>query len=241
MKRRLVDDNDGPNSPDAVVSRHSAGGPVEKHPLQSGLLLYRYSLGSYPPDVQEHDKVCSFLGALISKLMIATGKRLEPFVCMDGRHLNDEFFTELRESGTAWRALLGFPLIPGFHPFQYLPIAYHVNGRDAWKQAADHLMGTGGMALYLTGLPPDDFFTRLIQLLLVRDEHGATDVFPVYLPETVLDQLQNATRPELKSMLECFQFFVGENPTAFSIDIVSTIEIESLVNTALETSARATR
>jgi hypothetical protein len=241
MKRRIVDDNDGPNSPDSVAPVHSAAGSVERHSLPSGLLLYRYSLGSYPPNVQEHARVCSFLGALISKLMIATGKRLEPFVCMDGRHLSDEFFSGLRESGTAWRALLGFPLIPGFHPFQYLPIAYHVNGRDAWNEAADHLMGTGGMALYLTGLPPDDFFTRLIQLLLVRDERGATDIFPVYLPETVLDQLQNASRPELKSMLDCFQFFVGENPTAAAIDIVSTTEIESLVNAALETSAHTTR
>jgi hypothetical protein len=241
MKRRLVDDNDGPNSPESRASRRSAAGSVEKHPLPSGLFLYRYALGSCPPDVEEHRQVCSFLGALISKLMIATGKRLEPFVCMDGRHLSDDFFSGLRESGTAWRALLGFPLIPGFHPFQYLPIAYHVPDRDGWNQAADHLMGTGGMTLYLTSLPPDDFFTRLIQLLLVRDERGATDVFPVYLPETVLDRLQNASRPELKPMLDCFQFFIGENPTAGSIDIVTTIEIESLVNTALESSARATQ
>jgi hypothetical protein len=240
MKRRFVDDNDRPNSRDSASSR-SAAGTVEKHSLPSGLLLYRYSLGFDPANVQEHGKLCSFLGALISKLMIATGKRLEPFVCMDGRHLNDEFFSGLREIGTAWRALLGFPLIPGFHPFRYLPLAYHVKGRDAWNEAADHLIGTGGMALYLTSLPPDDFFTRLIQLLLFRDEHGATDVFPVYLPQTVLDQLQNAGRPELEPMLDCFQFFVGENPTAVSIDIVSTIEIESLVSAALETSARTAR
>jgi len=238
-KRRIVDEGgDGPNPPQSAEAVQLSGGPMEKVVMPSGLLLYRYRLSSFPPNVQEHQRLCAFLGALISKLMIATGKRLEPFLCIDGRHLDDDFFSRLRESGVPWRALMGFPLIPGLHPFRYLPIAYHINGRDAWNEVAELFVGTGGTALYLTSLPADEFLTRIIQLLLVRDHRGATRLFPVYLPETVLEQLQKTTRPALKSMLECFEFFVGENPAAGSIDIVSASEIQGLVNSVLESSVR---
>ncbi|PYS40775.1 MAG: hypothetical protein DMG14_09505, partial [Acidobacteria bacterium] len=175
MKRRILDDDDATNT-----ARVSVGAPtgiplaagIEKYTLPSGLFLYRYHLGSYPPNVQEHDQLNRFLGKLIPKLMVATGARMEPFMCIDGRHLDEDFFTRLRESGTTWRPLLGFPVVPGVHPFRFLPFAYHINGREAWNEVADHFLGTGGTAIYLTSLPADEFLIRLIQLLLVGDGRG---------------------------------------------------------------------
>jgi hypothetical protein len=234
MKRRIVDDDSGgaANTPAvstgvAAATQLSTG--IEKYILPSGLFLYRYRLSSFPPNVQEHDQLSQFLGKLISKLMVATGTRMEPFMCIDGRHLDEDFFTRLRESGTTWRPLLGFPLIPGFHPFRFLPIAYHIKGRDAWNEVAERFLGTGGTGIYLTSLPADEFMIRLIQLLFIRDGRGSTDVFPLYLPDIVLGHMEKAVGPAIEKMLESFQFFVGENPAAASVDIVSRPDIQELV------------
>jgi hypothetical protein len=235
MKRRIVDDDDdggAATTPQlyagtATATQLSSG--IEKHTLASGLFRYRYRLSSFPPNVQEHDQLSQFLGKLISKLMVATGTRMEPFMCIDGRHLDDEFFTRLRESETTWRPLLGFPLIPGLHPFRFLPIAYHIKGREAWNEAAERFLGTGGTGIYLTSLPADEFMIRLIQFLFIRDGRGCTDVFPIYLPDVVLGHLEKAVGPAVEKMLESFQFFVGENPATASIDIVSKPDIQELV------------
>jgi hypothetical protein len=234
MKRRIVDDDDGgaANTPQvsegtAAATQLSTG--IEKHTLPSGLFRYRYRLSSFPPNVHEHDQLSQFLGKLISKLMVATGTRMEPFICIDGRHLDEEFFSRLRESETTWRPLLGFPLIPGIHPFRFLPIAYHIKGREAWDEVADRFLGTGGTGIYLTSLPADEFMIRLIQLLLMRDGRGSTDVFQIYLPDIVLGHLEKAVGPSVERMLESFQFFVGENPATASIDIVSKPDIQELI------------
>src|SRR5215475_13993667 len=232
MKRRILDDDGGSRSFSGDVSRPAGlalSSEVKKHILPSGLFLYRYHLSSYPPNVREHDQLSRFLGKLIPKLMIATGKRMEPFVCVDGRHLDDEFFARLRESGATWRPLLGFPLVPGIDPFRFLPIAYHISGREAFNEIAERFLGTGGTAIYLTALPADEFLIRLIQFLLIRDGAGSTNVFPVYLPEIVLRHLEHVAAPSLKSMLDCFQFFIGENPAAAALDIVAKPDIQELV------------
>jgi hypothetical protein len=232
MKRRILDDDGGTSSSSGDV-RGPAGialsSEIEKHVLPSGLFLYRYHLSSYPPNVQEHDHLSHFLGKLIPKLMVATGARMEPFMCVDGRHLDDEFFARLRESGATWRPLLGFPLVPGIHPFRFLPIAYHISGREAFNEIAERFLGTGGTAIYLTTLPADEFLIRLIQFLLVRDGLGSTNIFPIYLPEVVLRHLERAAAASLKPMLDCFQFFIGENPAAAALDIVAKPDIEELV------------
>jgi hypothetical protein len=232
MKRRILDDDGGSNSSPGDVTRPAGvalSSEVEKHVLPSGLFLYRYHLSSYPPNVQEHDQLSRFLGKLIPKLMVATGTRMEPFACVDGRHLDDEFFARLRESAVTWRPLLGFPLVPGIHPFRFLPIAYHISGREAFNEVAERFLGTGGTAIYLTALPADEFLIRLMQLLFVRDGQGSTNIFPMYLPRVVLRYLEGAAAPTLKPMLDCFQFFIGENPAAAGVDIVTKPDIEELV------------
>jgi hypothetical protein len=232
MKRRILDDDGDANQPRAEVGTSaglSLSPEVEKYVLPSGLFLYRYHVSGYPPNVQEHDRMSHFLGKLISKLMVATSARLEPFMCVDGRHLDDDFFSRLRESGATWRPLLGFPLVPGLHPFRFLPIAYHISGREAWDEVAERFLGTGATAIYLTSLPADEFLIRLIQLLFVRDGVGATNVFPVYLPAAVLGHLSRAAGPTLQPMFDCFQFFVGENPAAAAVDVVSKADIQELV------------
>jgi hypothetical protein len=150
-------------------------------------------------------------------------------MCIDGRHLDEEFFARLRESGATWRPLLGFPVVPGLHPFRFLPIAYHISGREAWDEVAEQFLGTGATAIYLTNVPADEFLIRLIQLVFIRDTLGATGTFPIYLPEVVLNHLERATGPALKPMLDCFQFFVGEYPAAAAVDIVSTPDIQELI------------
>jgi hypothetical protein len=150
-------------------------------------------------------------------------------MCVDGRHLDEEFFSRLRESGATWRPLLGFPLVPGIHPFRFLPIAYHISGREAFNEVAERFLGTGGMGIYVTSLPADEFLIRLIQLLFTRNAHGSTNIFPIYLPEAVLRHLEQAPAPALKPMLDCFQFFIGENPAAAAIDIVTKPDIQELV------------
>src|SRR5262245_18084771 len=238
MNRRIMDDdgNDSAHSPRASTpaAAVSLSSGIERHILASGLHRYRYRCGSYPPNVAEHDRLARFLGRLIPKLMVSRGTRMEPFVCVDGRHLHDEFFERLRQDGTTWRALLGFPMIPGLHPFRYLPIAYHINGREAWNQVADEFLGTGGTGVYLTKHAADGFLIRLIQLVFVRDGRGATDLFPVYLPEAVLEFLEKSRGPSLKSALECFEFFVGENPQESSVDIIAASDIEDVVRVAAE-------
>ena len=75
MKRRILDDDDATNT-----ARVSVGAPtgiplaagIEKYTLPSGLFLYRYHLGSYPPNVQEHDELNGFLGKLIPKLILSS-------------------------------------------------------------------------------------------------------------------------------------------------------------------------
>jgi hypothetical protein len=231
MKRRIVDNDVGTNmtraNPDAAGMAISS--QIEKQVLPSGLFLFRYRLRAYPPNVQEHDDLNRFLGKLIPKLMVATASRMEPFICIDGRHLDEEFFARLRESGTTWRPLLGFPVVPGLHPFRFLPIAYHISGREAWNEVAERFLGTGATAIYLTSVPADEFLIRLIQLVFIRDTLGTTSTFPIYLPEVVLDHLSKTAGPPLKPMLDCFQFFVGENPAAKAVDIVSTPDIQELI------------
>ena len=233
MKRRILDDDGGGanSSPGHIGGRGGVAlsSEIEKHILPSGLFLYRYHLSAYPPNVQEHDQLSRFLGKLIPKLMVATSTRMEPFMCVDGRHLDDEFFSRLRESGTTWRPLLGFPLVPGIHPFRFLPLAYHIGGREAFNEVAERFLGTGATAIYLTSLPADEFLIRLIQLLFIRDAYGSTNLFPVFLPEIVLRHLQQAATPSLKAMLDCFQFFIGENPAASAVDIVTKPDIQELL------------
>jgi hypothetical protein len=161
--------------------------------------------------------------------MVATANRMEPYMCIDGRHVDETFFARLRASGTTWRPLLGFPVVPGIHPFRFLPIAYHIGGRDAWNEAADRFLGTGGSAIYLTSVPADEFLIRLIQLAFTRDTVGATDIFPVYVPEIVLNHLSKAAEPILRPMLECFQFFIGENPAVGAVEIVSKPDIQDVI------------
>jgi hypothetical protein len=120
-------------------------------------------------------------------------------------------------------------MIPGTQPFRFLPIAYHINGRDAWNDVAERFLGTGGTAIYLTSLPADEFLIRLIQLLFGRDARGATSIYPVYLPEVVLERLRNGADQVVSPMLDCFQFFIGENPSARAVDIVSGPEIQELL------------
>ena len=232
MKRRILDDDGSTSTPHSDIS--SRGGlalspAIDKERLPSGLFLYRYHLSTYPPNVQEHDRLSRFLGRLIPRLMVAGSTRMEPFMCVDGRHLDDDFFARLRQSERTWRPLLGFPMIPGTHPFRFLPIVYHINGRDAWNDVAERFLGTGGTAIYLTSLPADEFLIRLIQLLFGRDTRGATSIYPVYLPEVVLEHLRNGADQTINPMLDCFQFFIGENPSARAVDIVSGPEIQELL------------
>jgi hypothetical protein len=237
MKRRILDDDNGTNTSRAEVGggiSSTLSTAIEKLPLASGLFLYRYHVSAYPPNVQEHDQLTRFLGRLIPKLMVATSTRMEPFICVDGRHLDDDFFTRLRESGMTWRPLLGFPVVPGIHPFRFLPIAYHIKGREAWNEAAERFLGTGGTTIYLTSLPVDEFLMRLIQSLFVRDTRGATNIHPVYLPEIVLEHLSKAASRAVNPMSECFQFFIGENPSARAVDIVSRSEIQDLLVALLD-------
>src|SRR5215813_5669822 len=231
MKRRILDDDGSTSASRSDISKRGAllSPAIEKQGLPTGLFLYRYHLSSYPPNVQEHDRLSRFLGRLIPKLMVAGSTRMEPFMCVDGRHLDDDFFARLRESERTWRPLLGFPMVPGTHPFRFLPIAYHINGRDAWNDVAERFLGTGGTAIYLTNLPVDEFLIRLSQLLFVRDVRGATSIYPVYLPEVVLEHLRNGAVHAISSMLDCFQFFIGENPSARAVDIVSGLEIQELL------------
>jgi hypothetical protein len=232
MKRRILDDDGNTSTPRSDISNRGAAvfsPAIEKEELPSGLFLYRYHLSSYPPNVREHDLLSRFLGRLIPRLMVAGSTRMEPFMCVDGRHLDDNFFARLRESERTWRPLLGFPMIPGTQPFRFLPIAYHINGRDAWNDVAERFLGTGGTAIYLTSRPADEFLIRLIQLLFVRDARGATGIFPVYLPEVVLEHLRNGADQAINPMLDCFQFFIGENPSAHAVDIVSGPEIQELL------------
>src|SRR2546428_9553858 len=130
MKKRIVDDSseDVSNSgAQATLVGQPAKSLVDKEILShSGLYSYKYRLSSFPPNVQEHDQLSKFLGVLIPKLMVATKSRLEPFIFLDGRFFTDELFNRIKQSGAAWRPLLGFPVIPGFHPFRYLTIAFHI-------------------------------------------------------------------------------------------------------------------
>ena len=238
MKRRIVDDS---GSPSAQASAAPAGSPaialsstVEKHVLPAGLYLYRYRLTAYPPNVAEHDRLSYFLGALISKLMVATRARMQPFICIDGRHLDDEFFGKLRESGATWRPVLGFPMIPGVHPFRYLPIAYQISNRGAWDEVAEQFLGTGGAGIYLSSLAADEFFIRLIQLVFTRNNEGATDLLRVFLPEAVLNHLEKAAGPPLERFLQCVQVFIGERPSLASVDIVSANDIDEVVKMVLD-------
>ena len=231
MKRRILDDDGSTSTAGPDISRGGVAlsSGIEREALPSGLFLYRYHLSSYPPNVREHDRLSRFLGRLIPKLMVAGSTRMEPFMCVDGRHLDDDFFARLRASERTWRPLLGFPMIPGTHPFRFLPIAYHINGRDAWNDVAERFLGTGGTGIYLTSLPADEFLIRLIQLLFVRDARGATSLYQLYLPEVVLEHLRNGAEQAISPMLDCFQFFIGENPSARAVDIVSGPEIGELL------------
>jgi hypothetical protein len=231
MKRRILNDGNRTSTPgsDIGLGGVALSSGIEREALPSGLFLYRYHLSSYPPNVREHDRLNRFLGRLVPKLMVAGSTRMEPFMCVDGRHLDDDFFARLRASERTWRPLLGFPMIPGTHPFRFLPIAYHINGRDAWNDVAERFLGTGGTAIYLTSLPADEFFIRLIQLVFVCDARGATSICPVYLPEVMLEHLRNGADQAISSILDCFQFFIGENPSAHAVDIVSGPEIQELL------------
>jgi hypothetical protein len=229
MKRRILDDEGS-----ASTVQPAPSSAIEKEALPSGLFLYRYRLSAFPPNVQEHDRLSRFLGRLIPRLMVAGSSRMEPFICVDGRHLDDDLFARLRQSERTWRPLLGFPMTPGTQPFRFLPIAYHINGRDAWNDVAERFLGTGGTAIYLTSLPADEFLIRLIQLMFVRDARGATGIYPLYLPEVVLERLRNGADRAINPMLDCFQCFIGENPAARAVDIVSRPDIQELFRRDIE-------
>jgi hypothetical protein len=237
MKKRIMDGSATASGALSSANATELSPTIEKNFLPNGLHLYRYRLSAFPPNIEDHNKLNYFLGALISKLMVMTRARMQPFICIDGRHVDDDFFSKLQQNGATWRPLLGFPLIPGIQPFRYLPIAYHIGSRDAWDEVAERFLGTGGTGIYLSPLSADDFLVRLTQLLFTRNSDGATELFSVFLPDAVIAYLEKATETTLERLLQCFQVFVGERSGIPAIDIVSAQDIDETVRSVAEAAA----